>query len=256
VVKNQAVKENVETPAHLQVKAGAVGRFPSLRGILLGICKAPAWHHAHKGFLAAYLLDGSLGSAVGKAKVVVNQSHLLLRQLPAGGVNACSIAKLSNALRLVDGHKVSDASLEALGDDTGVTCKNVRNLPVQPAALILQGAGQIPVVEGNQRLNPARNQFIYQIVVKTESLFVDLAVTVRYDSRPTDGEAVCLDIKLLHQRHILPVAMVAVAGYVAGVPVFDVVGSGVMAEIVPDIGAFPILIPGTFALIRCAGNTP
>lgn len=76
VVKNQAVKENVETPAHLQVKAGAVGRFPSLRGILLGICKAPAWHHAHKGFLAAYLLDGSLGSAVGKAKVVVNQSHL------------------------------------------------------------------------------------------------------------------------------------------------------------------------------------
>ena len=61
---------------------------------------------------------------------------------------------------------------------------------------------------------------------------------------------------LLHQRHVLPAAMVAVAGYVASVPVFDVVGSGIMAEIVPDIGGFPILIPGTFALVRSAGDTP
>ncbi len=54
---------------------------------------------------------------------------------------------------------------------------------------------------------------------------------------------------------IIP-AVVAVAGHVTGITVFDVLGPFIVAEVVPDVGAFAVLVPRAFALVGSAGYAP
>ena len=143
-----------------------------------------------------------------------------------------------------------------LGYEGGVPGEGIHNVTVQPAALVLQGAGKIPVVEGDHGLDTLCQQGVYQVVVENKALFVDGAVPVGDNPGPADGETVGPDIVGLHQIHVLLPAVVAVAGDVAGIPVLDVVVGRVMAEVVPDVGAFSVLVPGTLALVGGAGYAP
>ena len=64
-----------------------------------------------------------------------------------------------------------------------------------------------------------------QVFVEFQSLGVDLAF-LGHHAAHADREAVAFEPQLLHQRHILLVAVVVIAGLVAGIAVFDMtVGS-------------------------------
>ena len=89
-----------------------------------------------------------------------------------------------------------------------------------------------------------------------QALFIHLSRTVGNHSCPGNGESVDLDIVLLHKSNIFLIAVVAVAGHIAGVAVFDILMGSVMAVIVPDVAALAVSIPGAFALIGGAGYAP
>ena len=142
------------------------------------------------------------------------------------------------------------------GEDLRVSPEGRDDLAVEPAALVLQRGGQVPVVERGQRLDAVREQLVHQLVIEAQPRLVDRAVPVGDDARPADGEAVGADAVLLHQRDILAEAVVAVAGHVAGVAVPDVLRAGIVAEFVPDAQALAVLVPGALALVGGAGHAP
>lgn len=59
---------------------------------------------------------------------------------------------------------------------------------------------------------------------------------------------------LLHQGHVLPETVVAVAGQIARVPVSDMLRARIVTEFVPYAQALAVLIPGAFALVGGAGH--
>ena len=167
---------------------------------------------------------------------------------------AGKVAQDRNTLRLVQGHVGIYPAGKMLCHNGGIAAKGGHNVPVQPAALVLKGAGQIPVIQGNHGLDAVFQQGIHQIVVEFKALFVHRTVPIGDDAGPADGEAVGLDAVGLHQGHILRPAVVAVAGHIAGVAVVGLAGG--MGEIVPDAGALAVFIPAALALIGGAGNAP
>ena len=163
---------------------------------------------------------------------------------------------LSRSGRLVDGHIAPDASAEPGCEDLGITAEGRDDIAVEPAALVLQGAGQIPVVEGDQGLNAVFQQLVNQLVIKAQTGLVDFAVAVGDDAGPADGETVGFDTELFHQGDVFTVAVINIAGNIAGIAEANVPGGGVVAEIVPDARALAVFVPGAFALIGGAGNAP
>jgi hypothetical protein len=182
--------------------------------------------------------------------------HLLLPHLQPRRVFAVAIAQLGRALGFIEGHVLVHLALEPLGQNACVTAKGSHDVPVQPAAFVLECAGQVPVVERDHRLNAVGDEFIHQVFIELQTLFIDLAISVGDDTRPADGEAVGPDIVRSHQGHVFLVPVVAVTGHVAGVAVFHILAGHLMAEVVPDVGPLAVLIPCALALVGGAGYAP
>ena len=170
-------------------------------------------------------------------------------------MNAAAVAEDRDAGRLVDGHIAPDAATKALCDELGIAAEGRDNVAVEPAAFVLQGAGQVPVIEGDHRFDAVFQKFVNQLVVKAQTGFVDFAVAVGDDPGPADREAVSLDAEFLHQGDVLAEAMVDIAGDIACVAAADMPG-GIVAEVVPDARPFTVFIPGAFTLIGGAGDAP
>ena len=256
--EDQVVQEDVEghSPVGMaEVEGGLAGGLAALGGVVAGIAQPAAGHHAH-GDVGAHGLDGPLGGAVGQGHVVQGAGHVGVAQLPAGGVQAVAVAQVGGALGLVEGHEAVHAAPEVLRHHAGVALKGGHDVPVEPAALVLQGAGEVPVIQRDQRADAVGAQLVHQLVVEFEAQGVDCAVAVRDDPGPAYREAVGPDVQRLHQRHVLPGAVVAVAGHVAGVAVLDVVAADLVAEVVPDAGTLAVGVPGALALEGGAGHAP
>ena len=193
---------------------------------------------------------------MGQAQDMEHPGNLLFTQHPAGSMGPVAVAQLGNTLGLVQGHVLFDPALEPLRNDPGIAAESIHNVPVQPAALVLQSSGQIPVVKGNHGLDAVGQQFFHQIVIELQALLVNLAVAVGNHPGPADGEAVGLNVVGLHQGHILPEPMVAVAGHVAGVALDNMLRCQVMAEFVPNIRALAVGVPAALALVGSTGNAP
>jgi hypothetical protein len=155
----------------------------------------------------------------------------------------------------VDGEVVLDAVAELLGEVAGVVGERLGCLDRPPAAVaVLEGLGQVPVVQGGEGLDPGLQQRIDQAAVEVEALGVGLAGALGEDPGPGDREPVGGRADVLHQRHVLPVAVVVVVGHIAVLVVLDVprrVGVGV-----PDRGALAVLVPGPLDLVRGGGHAP
>ena len=124
--------------------------------------------------------------------------------------------------------------------------------PALPAAeLFLEGLGQVPVVQGDERLDPGFGQRVDQAVVEIESRLVDRGMALRKDPGPGHREPVGVASQVPHQRHVLLIAVVVVAGNVAALRHPSLVG-----ESVPDRLPLAPLESPTLDLIGRGGDPP
>jgi hypothetical protein len=116
----------------------------------------------------------------------------------------------------------ADPVPEPGGDHLGVLGEALGGGPARPAAAVLEGLRQVPVVEGGGRRDAGAEQLVDEPVVERQPRLVHRSELprgdLRGDPRPGDGEAVGPDAELPHDRDVLAVAVVVVVGDVAGVP--------------------------------------
>ena len=121
---------------------------------------------------------------------VMDGLRRLLRILYAGGIGACAVAPIGDDPRLIDGDPGGYRVPQCAEDHLRVRRKPPGHLPVRPAATVLQGLRQVPVVEGGHGADAALQQPIHQPLVEIQPLLIDAAGARRLHARPGDGEAV------------------------------------------------------------------
>ncbi len=172
----------------------------------------------------------------------------------AGGVSADLVAQNADAPRLVVGDPVLDPVAQGGADHAGVLDERLGRGPRRPAAGILEGLWQIPVVKGDEGRDVGRQQAVNQPAVELQPGLIDPAAAVGQDARPGDGEAVGAQAERLHQFDVLRPAVVVVAGDVAGVPLENVARR--VGEAIPDRLPFAVLVPGALDLVRGRRRAP
>ena len=143
-------------------------RLRGLRG--LGPERRQVVHDAEVGH--AGLVEAGGGEAVGEVEVVggpVPGAALLA----AGRVDAGGVAEVGRAPRLVVGRPHLHPVAEALVDDHRVVGEGLGGAALEPAAAVLEGLGQVPVVERGGRLHAARQRGVDQPVVVVQPARLD-----------------------------------------------------------------------------------
>ncbi len=198
--------------------------------------------------------DGPHREAVGEQGVVPGLQDLAQAELQARRVLAGEVAHADEALGLVQRDPVRDAVGEAVHHDGGVFGKPLRAVGVEPAAAQEELARKIPVEKRDPRRDAGGEQLVHQTVVETEAGRADLADAGGEHARPGDGETVGLQADLAHERDVLRVAAVVVAGDVAVVAFPD--ASLLMGKHVPDGVALAVGVARAFDLIGRRGGAP
>ena len=110
------------------------------------------------------------------------------------------------------------------------------------------------MVERGVRLDSFLEQRVDKARVEIDSLFVDDSRSHRVDATPRDAEPIGVESELRHERDIVTVAPVVVAGYVAGLVEPGVARS--VGESVPDAASGAVRSGRTFDLIRGRRSSP
>ena len=152
--------------------------------------------------------------------------------LPPGGVDAASVAQGSHALGLVQQKIVLYPAPEVPGHHPGEPGKGLGGLRIQPAVPVLQGLGQLPVVEGHIGRNARLQAEIDQAVIVGKALFIPISVPFRVDSGPGGGEAVSGKAHVLQIFNVPFRVGIAAAGGVAGIALKGLAGG--VGEGIPD----------------------
>ena len=153
----------------------------------------------------------------------------------SGRVVAVAVAVGRDHLRLVQGDPPGDPVAERLGHQGGVFGEPFGRITTRPAPLVLQFLREVPVVEGGRGRDAVPGELVEQRAVIVQAPLVDGAPAAGLDPRPGDGEAVGAQPEGGEQGHVLGVAVIGVAGDVAGVAAADL--SRRVAEGVPHRGA-------------------
>src|SRR5690606_26124969 len=133
--------------------------------------------------------QGVDGGAMGE-KHVVHGTGSSAQVAIAGRVNAEEMTEEGHAPGLVDGRGGLEAIAEFLADQGGIVGEPAGNIPVHPAAAILQGGRQIPMVERGVGFYAALEHAVDQAVVEVDALLVDGAGALGDEARPGEGKAI------------------------------------------------------------------
>ena len=162
--------------------------------------------------------------------------------------------------RLVQGDELVHPVAEGTDDCRGVGPEPLHRLAIAPGALLLQRLRQIPVEEGDHRLDTGSDEVIDEPAVIGEARLVHPAGALRQNACPGQREAVGVGTELAHQRDVaeILVAVIGVAGDVAGLLLAgrrhgDAVAVGVD---VPIRQALAIGLPTALDLIGGACRPP
>ena len=158
-------------------------------------------------------------------------------------------------LRFVEGHPVSDPIPQRTGNHIRIRGKPVVAFGILPAALSVECRGQIPVIQGDQRLNSVAQQFIAQVPVKLQTCLVDRACPLGQHPGPADGKTVGIQAHLFHQGHVLPPTVVKVDGHVSVFAVGDLAGA-IVNKGIPDGLTLTVGVPTAFDLGGGGGSAP
>ena len=173
--------------------------------------------HARAAGLAA---EHVRREAVGEENVVSRRERVRVA-LSAGGVLAGPVAEPADDPRLALGDPVAHAVAEPGRDHLDVLGERLGRVAYGPAAAVLEGLREVPVVERREGLDAGGEQLVDQPVVEVEAGRVHAPSSFGENARPGDGEAERVEPELSHERDVLGVAVVRVAGDRAVVPAHD-----------------------------------
>ena len=125
--------------------------------------------------------------------------------------------------------------------ESSILFKPRSDVGVQPATLILQSLGQIPVIDGNSRFYSSRFQFRYQVLVILYARWILGTGPLRQDPGPRDGESVVGRSQLTDDPGIFLIIVVTGVGSIA-YPVFG--------PRVPNAQSFAVCVPASFNLMK------
>ena len=169
-------------------------------------------------------------------------------------MTAAEIAHAKETLGLIEGDEMLTPVGIQPGNRCGVVGKPFDTLFIEPAALLEQLVGVIPVEQGHVGFNAVFQHGIDEIGVEFCTFLIQLTGAVGEQTRPADREPVVLDAQLLHQLEIFLVAVVVVAGHIAGMIVFYM--TGLMGVHIPNAQTLAAFIPAAFDLIGRGSCTP
>ena len=193
------------------------------------------------------------GEAV-REEDVVDRSGAVADVGAAGGVDARDIPEPRRAERLVVGCPVLNAVAEPAGDGLDVGDEGVGRVADRPAAGVLEGLRQVPVVERREGADPGGEQVVDEAVVEVEAGGVDPAAALGQHPWPGDREAERVQPELAHQRDVLGIPVVEVARDRARVAVAHLALAG--GEGVPDAHAAPVLLGRALDLVGGGRRPP
>ena len=174
--------------------------------------------------------------------------------LHARRVAAFGVAEEGGAPGLVVRDPVVHAVAQAPRHERGVVDEGVHGGTLHPAAFVLQGLRQVPVVERGPGLEAALEHAVDQAVVEVQPCRQRRAAAAGLDARPGDREAVGVDAQRPRQVQILGPVVEVVAGHGAAGAVAD--AARLCAETVPDRLTAPALVHCALDLVRGGGTAP
>ena len=193
------------------------------------------------------------GQPVGQQQVV-GGGHRRAGIRSSGRVHPGGVAEHRCAPWLVDRAPVADAVAEGTADDPGVLGEALRRLPQGPPAVVLQGLGEVPVVQGEHRGHVVGEELVDQLAVEVQACLARRAVAGRHDPWPGDREAIGTDAQRCEDRHVLAHAVAMVGRDASVVAPLHAAGCG--AERVPDRRAATVLVHPAFDLERRRPHAP
>ena len=175
----------------------------------------------------------------------------------ARGVVAGAIAVVGRDLRLVQRDPAGDPVAKSRRGQRGVFREPLGRAAYRPAALVLEFLGQVPVVKRGGGRDSVLGELVEQPAVVVQAPGVRGSAAAGLDPRPGDREPVRAQSERGHQRHVLTVTVVRVAGDVAGVAAANLARR--VAESVPDRGALAVAARCSLDLVRggrCSPDEP
>src|SRR5579884_1778580 len=151
--------------------------------------------------------------------------------------------------RLVDGNPPMNPVTERTQDNRGKLAESLGCIARVPAAAVLEGLRQVPVMQGHVRFDGAFQQRVDQAVVKVKAFLIDCSSSVGKNSGPGDGKTVAVYAEPRHEVDVIEIAVVVVAGNLAGVTLKRL--SRCAGEPVPDTFTSTILVGRALNLIGC-----
>ena len=149
---------------------------------------------------------------------------------------------------------VRDPISEAGNDRLDVLLERLDGVAGRPPAAVLECLREIPVIERDEGLDPAREELVDHPVVEVEAGRVHAATPVGHDPRPGDRESVRADSEVAHQLDVVAEAVVRVARDDARVAVDD--RARQRGEAIPDALAAPVLGDRPLDLVGGARRSP
>jgi len=134
----------------------------------------------------------------------------------AGSVGGVKVAAESVHPGFVKGHPVFYFATEMGSYFIRIIAKAIDAVVVGETALFLKRLRKIPMKKRNPGSYPFFKAEIKKPVVKIQPFLVDLSRPGRENPGPGDGTAVIFHSQATHQFHIFPVAVVMIAGNIAG----------------------------------------
>ena len=139
-------------------------------------------------------------------------------------------------------------------EDRGVLGEAGDDVAVRPAARVLERLRQVPVEEGEPRLDPPLEQPVDEPVVELQALEVRRTGAGGLDAWPGDAEPIRPEAQRGHEVEVLVETVEVVAGDVAGP---TVLGHARRVRVrVPDARSAAVDIDGALDLVRGGGGSP
>jgi hypothetical protein len=149
---------------------------------------------------------------------------------------------------------VPDLGPERTRDDLCVVGEARGGVAPGPAAAIDQRLRKVPVVQRDEWADAGVVQRTDQALVVIDSLRIRRAAAIGLDARPGNRKAVRADVQPAHQRDIVEIAMIAVAGDIAVVAVLHFAGR--VREAIPHRFATSVVLDRSFDLVGRRGDAP